>query len=408
MGWAEFDSRIIRRVWDTLYILDELRSMCTIFFEQLQLVPASVCQRPVTDSRMHGVMLPLIISLSLRFVVAGIVVTDAIVIIDRQQGGSSNIANKGVNVHSLFKISEFLTYLKEAGRVDDQYIEKIMLYITNNQAPQNDAESKQLDRTKMAFEARLVHTKSQIAKDLLAIMIAKQTNLCLAADATNSTDILNAADAAGPYICILKTHVDIIDNFSEDFVRSLQALAEKHNFLIMEDRKFADIGNTVSLQYKSGIFHIADWADLITVHSLPGPSVLQGLKAALSGSSEKRGAFVLAQLSSAGALTTAAFTTDTMALISNSSDSDFIAGVVCQDKTVIRDPGLLQLTPGCKIDTTSDGLGQQYSTPAYVVGEKGADIVVVGRGIFNAKDIGSAAKLYRDQLWSAYNDRIKA
>lgn len=283
-----------------------------------------------------------------------------------------------------------------------------MLYITNNQAPQNDAEPKQLDRTKMAFEARLVHTKSQIAKDLLGIMIAKKTNLCLAADATNSTDILNAADAAGPYICILKTHVDIIDNFSKDFVRLLQALTEKHNFLIMEDRKFADIGNTVSLQYKSGIFQIADWADLITVHSLPGPSVLQGLKAALNGSSEKRGAFLLAQLSSAGALTTAAFTTDTMALISNSSDSDFIAGVVCQDKTVVRDPGLLQLTPGCKIDTTSDGLGQQYSTPAYVVGEKGADIVVVGRGIFNAKDIGSAAKLYRDQLWSAYTDRIKA
>lgn len=327
-------------------------------------------------------------------------------VINREQGGEFNIKANDVNVHSLFKISEFLSILKEAKRIDDQVVNSITEYILNNQAPLKVQTPSINERTKLPFELRLKFAKSAIAKTLLTIMSTKKTNLCLAADATKTVDILNAADVAGPYICVLKTHIDIIDDFNNDFVKSLQALADKHNFLIMEDRKFADIGNTVSLQYSSGPFRISDWAHLVTVHSLTGPSILQGLKSALDKTSEKRGVFLLAELSSAGSLITDTYTESTMKLVSNSSDADFIAGIVCQRSEVVQDPGLLQLTPGCKIDTTTDGLGQQYNTPDYVVKEKGADIAVVGRGILNAKDIGAAAQIYRDQLWNAYCERV--
>lgn len=331
---------------------------------------------------------------------------DSIVVIDREQGGAANITRNDVRVHSLFKISEFLDILKEANRIDETCMKTITEYIANNQAPVKQKEQPAIDRTKLSYESRLALTKCPIAKDLLHIIIAKKTNLCLAADTNKSVDILNAADISGPYICVLKTHVDIIDDFNDDFIRSLQALAKKHNFLIMEDRKFADIGNTVSLQYNSGIFHISDWAHLVTVHSLPGPSILQGLKSGLNGSSANRGVFLLAEISSNGSLITHSYTESTMKLVSSTDDADFVAGIVCQNKGVVQDAGLLQLTPGCKIDSTSDGLGQQYNTPAFVIKEKGADIAVVGRGIMNAKDIRSAAELYRDQLWTAYCERI--
>lgn len=325
-------------------------------------------------------------------------------VIDREQGGSINITSSDINVHSLFKISEFLSILKEAGRIDNQCVQNITEYILNNQAPLKIHAPLANERTKLTYESRIEHSKSPIAKDLLRIIAAKKTNLCLAADATKTVDILNAANVAGPYICILKTHIDIIDDFSMDFIKSLQALAVKHNFLIMEDRKFADIGNTVQLQYSSGPFHISEWAHLVTVHSLTGPSILHGLKSALNGTTENRGVFLLAELSSAGSLITDAYTESTMKLAAG--DGDFIAGIVAQRKEVVHDPGLIQLTPGCKIDTTTDGLGQQYNTPDYVVKEKGADIAVVGRGILNAKDIRLAAEKYRDQLWRAYCDRV--
>lgn len=329
-------------------------------------------------------------------------------VIDREQGGAANITHNNVHVHSLFKISEFLDILKQSNRIDDECVRTITEYIVNNKAPLkvNQPKSEAIDRTKLTYEARMELTKCPIAKDLLQIIVTKQTNLCLAADLKKSVDILNAADAAGPYICILKTHVDVIEDFNDDFIRSLQGLAEKHNFLIMEDRKFADIGNTVSLQYGSGIFHIADWAHLVTVHSLSGPSILHGLKSALNGSSANRGVFMLAELSSAGSLITPSYTENTMKLIASTSDADFVAGIVCQTNGVVQDPGLLQLTPGCKMVTTSDGLGQQYNTPSHVIKDKGADIAVVGRGILDSKDIATTAENYRDQLWSAYRERL--
>ncbi len=36
----------------------------------------------------------------------------------------------------------------------------------------------------------------------------------------------------GPHICVLKTHVDLLDTFDDDFVRQLQALADKHGAVL--------------------------------------------------------------------------------------------------------------------------------------------------------------------------------
>jgi len=69
--------------------------------------------------------------------------------------------------------------------------------------------------------------------------------LAFSADVSNKEQLLELLDKIGSEICIVKTHCDIIEDFDHKFVQNLQDLAEKHNFLLFEDRKFADIGSVV-------------------------------------------------------------------------------------------------------------------------------------------------------------------
>lgn len=44
------------------------------------------------------------------------------------------------------------------------------------------------------------------------------------------------------------------------------------------NRKFADIGKTVSMQFSGGNLEISKWCDIVNVHALPGPGVIDGIR----------------------------------------------------------------------------------------------------------------------------------
>lgn len=225
----------------------------------------------------------------------------------------------------------------------------------------------------------------------------------MAADVTKTVDLLNVAEQVGPHICLLKTHIDIIEDFHPNFIKHLKSIAEKHNFILFEDRKFADIGKTVQLQYSKGVFKTSSWAKAVTAHSLMGKGVLDALKQS-EGLSD-RGIFLLAETSAAGSLINDQYTKSTISLASEYSD--LITGVVCQSPLFLDKPGFVQLTPGVQLTVTSDDLGQRYNSPESVVLERGADVAVVGRGIVQSPEPAEAALKYKKVLWEAYLRRLE-
>ena len=88
-------------------------------------------------------------------------------------------------------------------------------------------------------------------------------------------------------------------------IEPLLELSRKHQFMIFEDRKFADIGNTVKKQYIGGVYKISSWADITNAHGVTGNGVVEGLKQGAKETTtnqEPRGLLMLAELSSVGSL----------------------------------------------------------------------------------------------------------
>ncbi|XP_057658166.1 uridine 5'-monophosphate synthase [Diorhabda carinulata] len=333
---------------------------------------------------------------------SGLICTDAVVLLNREQGGEEILKNNGINMYALLKMTQLMDILKEAGCIDDNMVLKVEKYLATTKVDKTETDKITENRLHLTFESRALKAKNKIAQKLFQIMQQKRTTLCVAADVLSTTELLNLAEQVGPNICALKTHIDILQDFHQNLIGPLQEISQRHNFILFEDRKFADIGKTVEYQYSKGIYQISCWAPLVTVHSLMGRGALDAIKG--SKGLVDRGVFLLAEASADGNLINENYIATTLKIAEEYSE--LVAGIVCQNPLFLHNPGFIQLCPGVQIDNRVDDLGQKYNSPDTVVLEKGADIAVVGRGITKASDPVTASELYRKLLWEAYEKRL--
>jgi len=214
----------------------------------------------------------------------------------------------------------------------------------------------------------LLHINPIPSIEVCNSLIKTKGKLCVAADVSSSQQLIDLIHRVGPHISILKTHIDIISDFTDELIYQLVRLKRQYNFLIWEDRKFADIGNVASAQIHRGIYKISSWADLISMHLISGPGILK--EAGLCG------VIVIGSMSSKGTLADK----DYLAKALKIADHNNTIGLVTQYDCDFQG---LKIIPGVNIMADTDNRDQQYSA---LSSKYWGNLFVVGRDIINNTD----------------------
>ena len=223
----------------------------------------------------------------------------------------------------------------------------------------------------------LINRTDIIRNKLNRIIKTKNTRLCFSADFEEPNKVIEILNKIGSNIAICKIHFDIFkftdSNHMNSFKKELIKSSNNNNFLLMEDRKFFDISYIVEKQYEP----FKEWIDLVTVHGLVNNEVLRKITCSV--------------------LLVSDMYNNDYNIIENCidlcNDNNNILGLITQSN--IKYDNLMNFTPGISFNDVNIS-DQKYRNIENIKKTYMPDIIIVGRAIYNSKDVLSSVKQLND------------
>lgn len=128
---------------------------------------------------------------------AGLEVRDAVVLVDREQGGRENLADAGVRLHAMLTLRDMVRLLVEAGRVSEDTEAAVGRFLEENgrvRVPTAVQPGGRGGGGGLGFRERAALAKNPTGRRLFEVMAAKESNLCVAADVATAEELLILAD----------------------------------------------------------------------------------------------------------------------------------------------------------------------------------------------------------------------
>ena len=315
-----------------------------------------------------------------------IIVNDVFVICDRRN--YNNLHNSNYQIHSLFNIYDITECLISNSLINYNDYITIKNFVSKN------------DRKHLTYIERSKLCTNNLARKTFLLMEEKKTNLCFSADLIKYDELIKYIKIVGPHICILKLHCDIFNDLTIDKLKVINKLSIHYKFFIIEDRKFSDIGNTFKNQYQEGPLKIKDNTDMITAHGIAGEGVVKTFSEL--NRDKSKGMLMVYEMSSRNNLISSNYKNNIMKYVINYNQD--IIGLITQKREIGPD-NILYMTPGVSIKDKNDKSDQKYRTPEDAIIRDNCDIIIVGRGIYESREILKTVEIYKFLSWKAYKNK---
>lgn len=277
---------------------------------------------------------------------------------------------------------------------------------------------------------------NSFSNELYKLASIKKSNIILSCDFMDDKEIISIIDKIGNKIVAVKLHLDTIDAFNyEAFFDKLKELKQKHNLLIIEDAKFADIETIMYEKIYASRMMIYKIADAITIHAIAGLSILEQNSNNNQNQNIKIPMIIVSEMSSIDNMIDIEYSKKIINKIRNipytiekpsgttfvnhssinapalsstlTTHSSLVGGLVCQNNVpnLIKPFEFLTMSPGINLEFVNDSGNQKYSIPA-VKNNKVGLFWIVGRGITKYKDnlkiLQSKVELYKETGWQYF------